>query len=191
MNFASQSMPGPDAARGLVADIDRWSRQGRRLTSPAWFPLLVTAVAILAAPSAGLLLGGSANAYWAVAAPLSAVLTGWFFASRRVQAPAGRGIVVLAAGVVMLAVVLGFVGWFGSDASAAVPWLVIGGGFAVFAVAWRSLTTGVFAAIVVITTVVVAVAGWDTGDLILSLTIGFSAAAAALVDLVRADQGRR
>ena len=192
MNSASQSSADVDAARVLVADAEMLGSRGWRMASPVWFPLLWASVTVLASVPAALLLDGSnaAGWYWAVMAPVSAVATGWFFETRRAQPPARVGLVVLATGLAMLVATLGVVLLAGGAWDMA-PWLVVGGGFAVFAAAWRSMSTAGFAAVTLVTAVTVAVAEPANGHLVVALVVGVAGALAAMVELVRADPARR
>ncbi|MBM7459953.1 hypothetical protein ACIBED_07110 [Rhodococcus coprophilus] len=190
MNSSSHGARDADHARDLITDIDQWSRQGRRLSSPAWFPLLVVSVAVFAALPFALLLGGNAAGYWAVVAPLSAVVTGWYFATRRVQLPFVRGTIVLVTGVVMLLVVAAFLLWFAGDSADFLPWIVIACGFGIFALVWRSVPTAFFAASTAVAIVVVALGGWGNVGVIMTLVVGVGAVAAAMVELAQADPGR-
>lgn len=190
MNTPPDSGSEAAQAQDLIADIDSWSRQGRRLSSPAWFPLLVVSVAVFAALPVALLLGGNATGYWAVVAPVSAIVTGWYFSTRRVQLPFVRGTIVFATGIVMLLVVAAFLLWFAGDSAEFVPWLVIASGFGVFALVWRSVPTGFFAACTAVATMVVAPGGWENGGVIMTLVVGTGAVVAAVVELAQADPGR-
>ena len=191
MNSASQSKADAGAARRLLGEVDELTARGRRLASPVWFPQLCAAVAILASVPAGLLLGSEDGAgwYWSVAAPLTAVASGWFFATRRAQPPAAVGALVLATGLLTLAGSLAIV-WLGDGSWAMAPWLVFGVGFGVFAVAWRSQSTAVVSAVTVATALVVAVLAPGNGYLVVALVVGLVAAIAAASELVRAEPGR-
>ena len=188
MNSASQSKGDVDAARVLVADAAALSMRGWRLASPVWFPLLWTSVAVLASVPAALLLDGSdaAGWYWAVMAPASAIASGWFFSTRRAQPPVRVGLVVLATGLAMLGATTGIV-WLADGTWDMAPWLVVGIGFAIFAAAWRSVSTAVFAAATVATALAVAVVEPANGYLVVALVVGVVAGLAAMVELVRAD----
>lgn len=187
MNSASQS----ESSRELLGDLTRLSREGWRRASPAWFPLLVASITVLASVPVALLLGqaNGAAGYWLVAGPVSAAVSGWFFGTRRVQPPFRVGLVVLAAGSAMLLLVLGFVVlglvWWGGAAVA--PWLAVGAGFGIFAAAWRSVPTAVFAGVTVLVALGVGVVAPVAGDLLLVAVVGVTAGVAAIVDLVRAD----
>ncbi len=190
MNTRPGSESDAAQAQDLIADIDSWSRQGRRLSSPAWFPLLVVSAAVYAALPFALLLGGNATGYWAVAAPVSAIVTGWYFSTRRVQLPFVRGTIVFATGVVMLLVVAAFLLWFAGGSAEFVPWLVIASGFGVFALVWRSIPTGLFAVCTADAAVVVALGDWGSGGVIMTLVVGTGAVVAAMIELAQADPGR-
>lgn len=183
MDSASQS----ESTRELLDDVTRLSRQGWRRASPAWFALLLVSTTVLAAVPVTLLLGTDGGPYWLVAGPTSAVLAGWFFATRRAQPPQRVGLVVLGTGCALLLVAVGLAWWGGGGWAAALPWLAVGAGFGVFAAAWRSAPTAVFAGVTVLGSLAVGVAAPEQGDLVLVLVVGLTAAAAALVDLVRAD----
>jgi hypothetical protein len=187
MNSASQSKDAVEAARVLVSDADGLSARGWRMASPVWFPLLWTSVSVLASVPAALLLDGAnaAGWYWAVMAPVSAVASGWFFATRRAQPPVRIGLVVLVTGLAMLAASAGIVGLAGGTWVMA-PWLVLGAGFAVFAVAWRSASTAVFAGATTATALAVAVVEPDDGYLVVALVVGVVGALTAMVELLRA-----
>jgi hypothetical protein len=188
MSSASQSEDEVETARALLSDADGLSARGWRLASPVWFPLLWTSLAVLASVPAALLLDGSnaAGWYWAVMAPVSAVVSGWFFATRRAQPPVRSGLVVLVTGLAML------------GASAAVvrladgtwvmaPWVVLGVGFAVFAAAWRSVSTAVFAGVTLATALAITVVEPQDDYLVVALVVGVVAGLAAMAELLRAD----
>lgn len=179
-------------AREILDDAARLSREGWRRASPAWFPLLLVSITTLAAVPVALLLGlpNGAGAYWLVAGPVSAVVSGWFFATRRAQPPERVGLVVLATGCALLLAVLGLAWWGGGGWAAAAPWLVVGVAFGIFAAAWRSVSTAVFAGVTVLAGAAVGTFVPAQGDLLLVLVVGGTAAVAAVVDLVRADGGR-
>ncbi|WP_206511906.1 hypothetical protein C5142_12970 [Rhodococcus sp. BGS-1C] len=188
MNSASPSKPSADEARQLVGDIETWSDQGRRMSSPVWFPLLCVAVAVLAAIPAGIVLGESwSGLYWAVMAPASAVASGWFFATRRVQPPVKLGVVVLVTGVVMLLATMTLLWFVGGPWVAVGPWLVLGIGLGIFALAWRSITIALVAAASAVSATAVALADFDSGYALVALVVGLVAAIAVFVELIRTD----
>lgn len=190
MNSASQSERSADTARALVADIERWTGQGRRMAAPAWFALLCVSIAVLAWVPASLLLGSASPVYWYVVAPLSAVVSGWFFSTRPAQSATRPGLIVLAAGLVMLAGALVLVAVYRGAWADAAPWLVLGAGLGVFAVCWRSVTTGAVAAVTVFSSVVVAAADPDQSQVVLALVVGVTSAVGAVADLVRTVDSR-
>ena len=189
MNSATQSRR---AARELLAAAEGWSATGWRLASPAWFPLLCIAVSVLASVPIGMLLDSAdgAGRYWLVAAPLCAVASGWFFATRGVQPPAKVGAAAVVTGVAMLVANLALAWAFDGAWTAIVPWLVLGVGLGIFATAWRSSTTAGVAAICIGTAVAVAIADPANAYLILASIVGCAAALGVFVELVRADAGR-
>ncbi|NLU82325.1 hypothetical protein [Rhodococcus sp. HNM0569] len=187
MNSASQSEPSAAAARALTADIAQWSRQGRRMATPSWFVLLCVSISILAWIPASLLLGDASHLYWYAVAPLSALVSGWYYATRPAQPAAWPGLVGIATGAVMLVAVLAIVAFVRGDWADAGPWLVLGSGLGVFASSWRSPTLGAVAAATLTTVAVVAVTDPAQGQAILALVVGVAAALGAAVDLVRAE----
>lgn len=191
MNSASQSETDVTAARRLLGEVDGLTARGRRLASPVWFAQLSAAIAVLASVPAGLLLDGvdGAGWYWAVAAPATAIASGTYYATRRVQPPAALGVLVLGTGLAMLAGCLAIV-WLGNGSWAMAPWLVVGVGFGAFAVAWRSVSTAVVAGVTVGTALLLAVTEPVDEYLILALVVGLVAAVAAVAELVRAEPGR-
>lgn len=190
MNSATQSKR--DEARELLAAAEDWSAAGWRLASPAWFPLLCVAVSVLASVPIALLLDNAngAGIYWLVAAPVCAVASGWFFATRRVQPPAKVGAIALVTGIAMLGANLALA-WANRGAWAdVIPWLVLGVGLGIFATAWRSISTAAVALTCVLTAVVVAITDPADSYPILAAIIGCAAALAVFVELVRTDPGR-
>ncbi|SDE92611.1 hypothetical protein SAMN05660485_02142 [Blastococcus fimeti] len=179
-------------ARSLVSDAEALRTRGWRMASPVWFPLLWTSMTVLASVPAALLLDGAnaAGWYWAVMAPVSAVVSGWFFSTRRAQPPVRVGLVVLATGLAML-LASGAIVWLADGSWDMAPWLVVGAGFAVFAAAWRSASTAVFAAATLGTAVTVSLVDPDDRYLVVALVVGVVGALAALAELVRADPERR
>ncbi|SOE02900.1 hypothetical protein [Blastococcus haudaquaticus] len=191
MNPATNVNGDVEAARRLIGDAEALGERGWRLASPVWFPQIVTALAVLASVPVALLLDqdNGAGWYWTVMTPVAAVASGWFFASRGVRAPDRVGLVVLATGVAMLIGSLLVVRLAAGSWDMA-PWLILGMGFAVFAAAWRSVSTAVIALAVL--GAVVAVTLTDAADsyLVLALVVGVVAGGAAVVELVRADPAR-
>jgi hypothetical protein len=182
MDSASQS------ERDLLAHVDELSDRGWRMASPVWFPLLCTAVTVLASAPIALLLDrdNGAGLYWTVAGPLSAVASAWFFTTRRAEPPPAVGAAVLAAGLLMLALTL-TLAWFDVGGwSTVAPWVVVGIGFGVFAVAWRSATTGAVSAACLLSAALVGPIDVGYGDLVPVVVIGLTAAAATFVELLRA-----
>lgn len=188
MSSASQSEPDVATARRLVGDIEGWKSSGRRLASPVWFPLLCAAITMLASVPASIVLGqgSSAGIYWAVAAPVTAIASGWFFATRRAQPPVATAALTMTVGLALLAATLILVFVYKGAWAEVAPWLAVGTGFGLFAAAWRSITTAVFAAVCVGTSIGVAVADPVNGYAILALAIGLTAALAVFAELVRA-----
>ncbi|GAA5094182.1 hypothetical protein [Nocardia iowensis] len=192
MNSASQSQPDVEGARQLVGDIEKWTAQGWKLGSPVWFPLLCVAVEVLASvPVVNLLdSGNGVSLYYTMVSPLTAVACAWFFVSRRVQAPESRGGLAFLTGMVMLAATLGASWLYRGEWASAIPWLIVGTGLAVFAAAWRSMTTAAVAIVCVATPVIVAIADPEDGYSVVALAVGVTAALAVFVELVRADPAR-
>lgn len=171
----------------LLDDVERWDRAGRRMASPVWFALLCVGATVLASVPAALLIDSSNGLvlYWSVIAPLTAVASGWYFQTRGAHPPERAGIVVLLAGVSMLAGVLALV-WFGSGSFAHVtPWIVLGAGFGLFALAWRSWTAGAVAASSLVTSAIVGITDLDKGEVLLALVVGLVAIVGTFVELVR------
>ncbi|MBD8507217.1 hypothetical protein HT102_12050 [Hoyosella sp. G463] len=192
MNSATQSNSAEDA-KDALAEAARLRDQGWRMASPTWFPLLVSGTVVLASAPAGLLLGtiGAAGLYWPIAAVLSAVLCAWYFLALPAQAPARTGGTVLATGISMLVAVLLLLWFAPGDVLSVAPWLVLGAGFAVFGVAWRSIHAGAFAAITLVATLAIVITGPGNGDVILGLVVGLAAISAAAAELLGAARTRR
>ncbi|MGW0250315.1 hypothetical protein ACWDYH_27180 [Nocardia goodfellowii] len=193
MNSASQSNSDAGDARVLLGDMETLARRGWTLAAPMWFPLLCVAVAVLASVPATSLLDGrnSAGWYWLVVSPLTAVICGWYFARRPAQLPDGRGVAALVTGVAMV-ISTQFVGWVVAGTWALVaPWLAVGSGLAVFAVALRSMATAAVALAAIGVSVAVAIIQPANGYAWLALVVGLTAAVAAVAELVRADPGQR
>lgn len=158
------------------------------MSSPVWFPLLCVAVAVLAAVPAGIVLGESwSGLYWAVMAPVSAVASGWFFATRRVQPPVKLGVLVLLTGLVMVLATMSLLWFLGGPVAAVGPWLVLGIGLGIFALAWRSVTTALVAVASLVSATAVALADLDDGYALVALVVGLVAAVAVFVELIRDD----
>ena len=90
-------------------------------------------------------------------------------------------------GVAMLTgtLILGRV--IGGSWGAVTPWLVLGIGFGVFAVAWRSITTAVVSVVCLAAAIPVAIIDPSQGYEIIALAVGVTAGVAALAELVRTD----
>lgn len=160
------------------------------MSSPSWFPLLLAGVTILASVPAGLLLQGTnaAAAYWFVAAPLTAVVSGWYFSTQRAHPPVKLGVVVLLVGMVMLVGTLALVWLQPSIWSGVAPWLVVGTGFGLFAYAWRSVPTGAVSGVAIATSVVVALTDPANSYFILALAVGLVAACAGMYEIIAAER---
>jgi hypothetical protein len=180
-----------ETARRLVGEADALEERGWRLASPVWFPQIVTALAVLTSVPVALLLDqpNGAGWYWTVMAPVTAIASGWFFASRGARAPERVGLLVLVTGLGMLVGSLLVVRLAGASWDLA-PWFVVGTGFAVFAAAWRSVSTGVVAVAVLGTALSVTVTDAADSYLVLAVVVGVVAGAAGVVELVRADPVR-
>jgi hypothetical protein len=192
MNSASQSQPDVETARQMLQDSEELTRSGWRMASPAWFPLILVSMTVLASVPVALLLDrpNGAAVYWVVAGPLAAIASGWFFATLPAQPPTGAGMVVLATGAALLAGTL-WLAFFGPQGwSVSAPWIVVGIAFGIFAAAWRSVPTGAFAVVSLLAGIGFALAPVPRADIILAVVIGLAAGTAALVDLVQA-LGRR
>lgn len=158
------------------------------MSSPVWFPLLCVAVAVLAAVPAGIVLGESRSGmYWAVMAPATAIASGWFFATRRVQPPVKLGVLVLLTGLVMLLTTMTLLWFVGGPWAAIGPWLVLSIGLGIFALAWRSVTTALVAVASLASATAVALADLDNGYALVALVVGMAAAIAVFVELIRDD----
>ncbi|QNG17579.1 hypothetical protein G4H71_06635 [Rhodococcus triatomae] len=191
MNSASQSNPDAAAARGLVSDIEKWSSQGRRLAAPVWFPLLCVATAVFAWVPAALLLGESSYLYWVVVAPLTAIASGWYFATRRVQPAEAPGLLALATGAVMLLGVLALVLFYRGSWANVAAWLVVGVGLGILALTWRSVTTGAVAAVALVTAAVVTITEPAQSEVVLVLVVGTAAALGVFVEVLRTESDSR
>ncbi|MEU8897464.1 hypothetical protein [Nocardia sp. NPDC048505] len=191
MNSASQSYPDSANARKLLGDMETLARHGWKLAAPMWLPLLCVAVTVLASVPAALLLDAHNGAgwYWVVAAPLSAVLCGWYFARRPAQVPAGRGVAALLTGVAMVAATTVAGGLYRGEWAMVAPWLAVAAGLGALAVALRSWATAAVALSTVAVSVAVALAEPADGYAWLALVVGLTAALAAAVELVRAESG--
>jgi hypothetical protein len=190
-NFAEQSVAMDSASQSerlLIAHVDQLTERGWRMASPVWFPLLCTAVTVLASAPVALLLDrhDGAGLYWLVAAPLSALASAWFFTTRRAEPPPAVGTTVLVTGLLMLALTMTLAWLGGGNWSAVAPWVVVGIGFGVFAVAWRSTTTGAVSAACLLSAVLVGPVDVPYGDLVPVVVIGLTAALATFVELLRA-----
>lgn len=98
------------------------------------------------------------------------------------------GLVVLVTGVVLLLAVVGLAWWGVGGWAAVAPWVVVGVGFGIFAAAWRSVPTAVFAGVTLLATLIVATLAPPEGDLVLVLVVGVTAGVAAAVDLVHTER---
>ncbi|NNH70547.1 hypothetical protein HLB23_11855 [Nocardia uniformis] len=191
MNSASQSYPDAADARQLLGDIERLTARGWRMASPAWFPLLCVAVAVLASVPAGIALeGGSPGWYWLIVAPLTTIASSWYFLTRRAQIPDTRGVVLGLTGLAMLTGTMLFGALVDGNWAVATPWLVIGIGFGVFSIAMRSIGAAAFSAVTIIAAVTVAITEPAEGYAILAFVVGATAALAAFIEMVRADGAR-
>ncbi|WP_194819746.1 hypothetical protein [Nocardia sp. XZ_19_385] len=191
MNSASQSNPGAEDARQLLGNMTTLTQRGWKLAAPMWFPLLCVAVAVLASVPATLLLNARNGVgwYWLVVSPLTAVVCGWYFVRRPAQLPDVRGVAVLITGIAMV-VAAEVIGWVYDGAWAMVaPWLAVGLGLAVFAVALRSAATAVVALATIGVSVAVAVIEPEHGYAWIALVVGLTAAVAAVTELMRAETG--
>ena len=191
MNPATNVNGDVEAARRLVGDAEELEERGWRLASPVWFPQIVTALAVLASVPVALLLdqANGAGWYWTVMTPLAAIASGWFFTSRGARAPERVGLVVLATGLAMLVGSVLVVQLAGGAWHMA-PWLILGTGFAVFAAAWRSVSTAVVALAVLGAVLAVTLTDAANSYLVLALVVGVVAGGAAVTELVRADPAR-
>ncbi|MEV6275262.1 hypothetical protein [Nocardia sp. NPDC051832] len=167
------------------------TRRGWKLATPMWFPLLCVAVSVLASVPATLLLESRDGAgwYWVVVSPLTAVVCGWYFVRRPAQLPDVRGVSVLLTGIAMV-VAAQVAGWvYRGEWALVAPWLAVGLGLAVFAVALRSAATAAVALATVGVAVVVGVTEPAHGYAWIALVVGLTAAVAAGAELVRAESG--
>ncbi|MFD1815577.1 hypothetical protein [Rhodococcus gannanensis] len=187
MNSASQSEPSAAAARELVAAVELWSEQGRRMAAPAWFPLLCVSVTVLAWAPASLLLGDASAVYWYVVTPLSAVTSGWYLSTRPAQPAARPGVAALVTGMAMLLGVIALLTFGSGEWMNVAPWLILGCGLGVLALCWHSAATGTVAAVTLATSVLVAVIDPDQSQAALALIVGVAAAIGAVIDLLRTD----
>lgn len=185
MNSASQSQSAE--ASGLLADVDRWDRAGWRLASPVWFVLLCAGASILASVPVAVLVDGDRGVvvYWSVVAPLTAIASAWYFQTRGATPPPQAGVAILLTGMAMLVAVLAVI-WFGSGPQGLVtPWVVIGVGFALFALAWRSWTVAAVAVASLGTIAVASLADLGHGDVLVALVVGVVAIGGTFVELLR------
>lgn len=185
MNSAWQS--NPSDLGGLLTDVERWDRAGRRLASPVWFVLLCAGASVLASVPVAVLVDGDRGVlvYWSVVAPLSAIASAWYFQTRGAAPPERAGVVILLIGLVMLVSVLAVI-WLGSGPGALVtPWVVIGVGFGLFAAAWRSWTVAAVAVASLGTSALVGLADLGQGDVLVALVVGVVAVLGTFVELVR------
>jgi hypothetical protein len=139
--------------RALIDEIDALQRRSRDLLAAFWFPLVLFGVLTLA--SAVFTGGDATGVFWAFAGPIGSVITGVFYARRKVgiDRPA-RPYVATAAALIVGAFVAAGVAAENWKSPAAM--LAVAIGYAVFAALERSW-------IVVATAVVMAVAATGFG----------------------------
>jgi len=141
-NSPTQSV-SPDAARaaGLLGELRHLEHQSKSMLSAVWFPLLVGGIVSLASgPAISLIDRTEAPAYyWAFGGPVIGIACAVFYATRRIQPPAGLASVATVTAVVMVAGALLLGTLTSGDVREAAPLLVIGVGLGVFGVLYRSL----------------------------------------------------
>lgn len=189
MNSASQSNSDAEAARRLVDDMEQLTKRGWKLAAAMWFPMQCVAVATLASVPAAILLDSdfAMGLYWSIVSPVTAIACGWYFSTRRVQLPDLRGGLVLLTALAMVGSAKLF-GWlYHGEWALVAPWLAVGLGLGIFAVALRSFATGAVALVCLTISVIVAVTEPEHGYVLLALTVGVAAALAATVELIRAE----
>ncbi|MFF0526867.1 hypothetical protein ACFYT3_00635 [Nocardia amikacinitolerans] len=188
MNSASQSNSAAGAAR-LLGDMETLTKRGWALAAPMWFPLLWVTVSVLASVPAALLLDrhNGAQWYWIVVTPVGVVVCAWYFMRRPVQVPDGRGMAVALTSVAMAVTATG-IGWvYRGEWAIVAPWLAVGVGLAVLAVALRSAATAAVAAVTMAVSLAVGLIDPAHGYAWLALVVGLAAALAAGVELLRAE----
>ncbi len=146
-------MQAPEAAEAL-REVERLRFKARRRSrggpEQLWLPLILFGALILATPAVEAEFGGRAlGIYWAVAAPVGAVLCGWYYRQRErrvgLELPP-MPYMLVSAGIVVGSLVLG---WIGGVTDSQLAWvgppLVVCVGYLIFAWLDRSAGLAVFA----------------------------------------------
>jgi hypothetical protein len=153
-----------ETADTLLSDIERLRRRTRTDLHPTWFPLVVFGTLSMASAAVAVRFGPTAlGFFWAVAAPLGSVATGFYYWRRQdrvgLQAPAAPYLVG-AAGIVLGAFLTGGLGGaFGAPAVSALgPPLFVSAGYLLFARLARSRGLAAVAVVLALVTVATGVA---------------------------------
>lgn len=133
--------PAAQRAAGLLGELRHLEHHSQSMLTAVWFPLLVGGIVSLASgPAIALIDRPAAPAYyWAVGGPAIGIACAAFYATRRIQPPAGLALVATVTALVMAAGALLLGTLTSGDLRQAAPLLVIGVGLGVFGMLFHSL----------------------------------------------------